>query len=207
MFALDGNVALTLSPEAKELWTAFHDRTGEETLGFSGDLMAAWSKFRETALRIALIVHLAHSTESIVSAATMVRAIILTEWFKNETQRVYAILSETDKQQAVRSENERLLAWLEGQDWVTVRDIARGPQCGRGAGNATACLHRLIVMGMVEQKALPPGDNGGRPSTVYRLIRDNDPVPVALMLATQPPQTREKEGCVAVAGEEVWTKL
>ena len=207
MFAMDGNVTLTLAAEAKQVWTAFHDRTAEEALGLSGDLMAAWSKFRETALRIALIIHLADTTESIVSAATMERAIILTEWFKNETQRVYAILSETDKQQAVRSENERLLAWLEGREWVTVRDIERGPQCFRGTGKAAACLNQLIATGMVEQKALLTGENGGQPSTAFRLIRDDDPVPVAPMLATQPPQTREKEGSVAVAGGEVWTKL
>jgi hypothetical protein len=207
MFALDGNVPLTLAPEAKQVWTAFHDRTAEEALGLSGDLMAAWSKFRETALRIALIIHLADTTESIVSAATMERAIILTEWFKNETQRVYAILSETDKQQAVRSENERLLAWLAGRDWVTVRDIERGPQCFRGTGTAVACLNQLIAMGIVEQKALSAGENGGHPSTAYRLIRYDDPVPVAPIPATQPPQTREKEGSVAVAGVEVWTKL
>lgn len=207
---LDDTEAKTarLGPEGKELFTNYFNKHNSEAESLGKDeLRPAYGKLEEMPARLAIILHAIEGKEGDISINTMAKALQITEWAKNETQRVYAILSETDEQQAIRSENERLLAWLEGQEWVTVRDLARGPKCGRGAGNAAACLNRLIVMGMVEQKALPPGENGGRPSTVYRLIRDDDPVPVAPIPATQPPQTREKEGSVAVAGVEVWTKL
>jgi hypothetical protein len=197
-----------LGSEAKELFKDYFTRHNTEAESLlKEELRPVYGKLEEMPARLAIILHAVAGEVGEVTMANMAKAIKITEWAKNETQRVYAILSETAEQQSVRSENERLLAWLEGRDWVTVRDIERGPQCFRGTGKAVACLNELIAMGMVEQKGAPAGENGGHPSTVYRMKRDDDPVPVAPMLATQPPQTREKEGSVAVAGGEVWTKL
>lgn len=197
-----------LGSEAKELFKDYFARHNTEAESLlKEDLRPAYGKLEEMPARVAIILHAVAGEVGEVTMATMAKAIKITEWAKNETKRVYAILSETPEQYAVRSENEWLLAWLAGHECVTVRDIERGPRPFRSTGKATACLHRLIAMGMVEQKALPPGENGGRPSTVYRLIRDDDPASVVLIPATQPPQTREKDGCVAVAGGEVWTKL
>jgi hypothetical protein len=197
-----------LGSEAKELFKDYFARHNTEAESLlKEELRPVYGKLEEMPARLAIILHAVAGEVGEVAMATMAKAIKITEWAKNETQRVYAILSETPEQCAVRSENERLLAWLVGREWVTVRDIERGPQCFRGTGKAVACLNQLIAMGMVEQKALPAGENGGHPSAAYRPIRYDDPVPVAPIPATQPPQTREKEGSVAVAGGEVWTKM
>ena len=197
-----------LGSEAKELFKDYFARHNTEAESLlKEELRPVYGKLEEMPARLAIILHAVAGEVGEIPIGTMEKAIKITEWAKNETQRVYAILSETPEQCAVRSENERLLAWLVGREWVTVRDTERGPQCFRGTGKAVACLNQLIAMGMVEQKALPAGENGGHPSAAYRLIRHDDPVPVAPIPATQPPQTREKEGSVAVAGGEVWTKL
>lgn len=63
LFSLEGEDIVTLSAEAKEFWRVFHDRTAEEAVHLSEDLGAIWSKLRDTALRLALIMHLSESAD------------------------------------------------------------------------------------------------------------------------------------------------
>jgi hypothetical protein len=199
LLALDGNAVVHLSPEAKRMWVAFHDRTAEESMRLTGDLAAAWSKFRDTALRIALILHLAGQDGDAVSVLTMERAIVLTEWFKHESQRVYAILSVGCAKHSERFDEELLLAWIEEHGCVTARDVARGPRRFRGSGKAEPVLKRLAARGDIQSEHRPPDAKGGPSATVYRRADNPNAAPTPTPPATQPRQTPNKIGCVAVA--------
>jgi len=208
LFALEDEEFVTLSPEAKQLWRAFHDRTAEEANRLSGDLTAAWSKFRDTALRIALILHLVESPDGPVSLKTMERALVLTEWFKLETRRVYAILADVPRQQAERTEDEALLAWMARRGWVTQREIERGVRCFRGAGRATAVLRRLVKSGRLDEEYRRSGPEGG-PSTYVFRVAELSP-PACSTPATQPPPPAiqsEPAPAAKPSEEEPWTKL
>jgi hypothetical protein len=210
LFGLEGEASVSLSPEAKQVWKEFHDRTAEEAVWLSADLTAAWSKFRDTALRIALIFHLTQADQGAVSHDTMTRAVSLTEWFKHETRRVYQILSETPAEQAARNHEERLIAFVKEKGEVTARDVERGPRCFRGNDTAEPTLQRLAGNGVLEAIQRRSTVNGGAPTTVYRLPNLCPEVDATAAPATQPLETRAKLGCVAVAtsaGEGAWTKL
>lgn len=200
LFALEGDAVVALSPEAKQAWVAFHDRTAEEAIHLAGDLAAAWSKFRDTALRIALVLHLAENAGEVVSAATMGQAVTMAEWFKHETKRVYAILSGVSAGQRNRSDEESLLAWINERGSVTARDVARGPRRFREGGKAEPVLERLVTRGDIRSERRPPGPNGGPPITVYSPADRPNTTATNALPATQPRQTLAKQGSVAVAG-------
>jgi len=208
LFALEGEESVTLSPEAKELWREFHDRTAMEANRISDELTAAWSKFRDTALRFALILHLVDCPDGPVSPNTMERALVLTEWFKQETRRVYAILADAPKRQAERTEDEALLTWMAGRGWVTQRDIERGVRCFRGAGRATAILRRLVKSRRLDEEYRRSGPEGG-PSTYVFRVAELSP-PAGSTPATQPPPVgiqSEAAPAAKPSEEELWTQL
>ncbi|MFN6190423.1 MAG: DUF3987 domain-containing protein [Planctomycetia bacterium] len=207
LFAIEGEEVVTLSADAKHLWRAFHDRTAAETNRLAGDLAAAWSKFRGTALRIALILHLAESSTDVVPLPTMERAIVLTEWFKQETRRVYSILAEAPQRQADRTEEDALLAWMARRGWVTQRDIERGSRCFRAAGRATTVIRRLVTAGRLEQQQRRPGPEGGSFTTVYRLAAAHSPAgnqPKTQLPPDKPPTCGDT---APPTEEDPWTKL
>ncbi|MGB8854352.1 MAG: DUF3987 domain-containing protein [Pirellulales bacterium] len=208
LFALNGEEVVPISPEAKELWRVYHDRTIEESLRLSHDLAAAWHKLRETPLRIGLIFHLAEANEGALSAETMKRAIVLGEWFKQETKRIYSVLSAAPGRQADRDEEDALLAWMASRDWVTQRDIERGVRCLRGGGRAADVLRRLVQSGQLDEEHRPPSREGGPSTHVYRLADE--------LTADSSPQTAQPPLPKAAATpvhttepteEAPWTKL
>lgn len=208
LFSLEGEEVVTLSADAKQLWRAFHDRTASEANRLAGDLAAAWSKFRDTALRIALILHLADSSADSVSLRTMERAIVLTEWFKQETRRVYSILAEAPHRQADRTEEDALLTWMARKGWVTQRDIERGIRCFRGAGQASAVLRRLVKSGRLDEEYRRSGPAGGPSTYVFRIAELAPPAsspPTAL--PPQPEATSAPATTAIPSEEEPWTKL
>jgi len=208
LFALEGEEFVTLSPEAKQIWRNFHDRTAKEANRISEELTAAWSKFRDTALRFALILHLVECPDGPVSLNTMERALVLTEWFKKETRRVYAILADAPRRQAERTEDEALLTWMARRSWVTQRDIERGVRCLRGAGRATAVLRRLVKSGRLDEEYRRSGPAGG-PSTFVFRVAESSP-PACSTPATQPPPAdtqSEPAPAAKPSEEEPWTKL
>lgn len=162
LFALEGDEVVHPAEEAKLLWIKFHDQTAKEMLGLPPDLAAAWSKAMGTALRIALILHLASPSGDSVSLKTMEQAVSLTEWFKHEAKRIYRSLgfSVVPVQQARRPLDDELLAWIKNRaDGVSVRDIQRtGPRKFRQSGVAEASIHRLAAAGMVRRVDACHGD-------------------------------------------------
>jgi CRISPR-associated protein Cmr3 len=156
LFALEGDEVILPSEEAKHLWIKFHSQTSKEMLGLPPDLAAAWSKSMGTALRIALILHLASPSGETVSLETMRQAITLTEWFKNEAKRIYQNLgfSVAPVQQARPSLDDEVLAWIRDQpDCVAVRDVYRGRRKFRDSDVAEASLLRLAAEGRVRRIA------------------------------------------------------
>jgi hypothetical protein len=208
LFALEGHRFVAPCADAKQLWRVFHDRTAAETSRLVGDLAAAWNKFRGTALRIALILHLAESTADVVPLRTMERAIVLTEWFKQETRRVYSILAGVPQRQAERTAEDALISWMSRQGWVTQREIERGVRCFRGAGRAQAVLRRLVKSGRLDEEYRRSGPGGG-PSTYVFRVAESSP-PASSLPASQPPQPEAPSAPSPTAkpsGEEQWTEL
>ncbi len=172
-------VVLGLTPEAKEAWKTYYNSHAREQTDLTGELSAAWSKLEEYAARLALVVHLTRwaaedptlaSTDS-VDAASMEAGIRLANWFKAETRRVYAILSETEEDRDQR----RLVDWLERRGGcATPREVQMGCRWLREPGAAEAALHQLVIADLGTWIPTPPGRRGqptrrfclSRPSTV-----------------------------------------
>jgi hypothetical protein len=149
LIAIEGDGLVHLSPSAKAAWVEFNDETAEESLGLSGDLAAAWSKFKQTALRLALIIHLARGEEGGVSEDTVVRAIALTNWFKHETRRLYEEVLDSCDRQPGKANDDSLAAWLRGRGPVSPRIVQAGCRWLRKAGRAREALERLLTDGRV----------------------------------------------------------
>ena len=184
---------LRLSYEAKKAWVEFHDLHAEELAELFGDLAAAWSKLRDTAARIALILHetkLAAGQkvdEHEVDADTMRRAIRLVEWLKYETIRVYRILGESEVDRSARQADEKLVSWLRRRGGsATARDVVTGCRWIETSDEAKAALDRLEAAGAGHWEDRPAGERGGKPTRMFTLT--------AAPLSAIPRETRAREG-------------
>ena len=198
-----------LSSAAWSEFQAFVEAHGEETDSTEDrHLQAAFSKLEELPARLALIIHVAEGGKGEVTAATMLRAIAITEWFKAQARRSYAFLFDPAlpeslaKAEAERITGEKVLAFMAGRGEVTVSDLQAGCYALRGsADKARALMEPLVASGKVIASDHPAGSKGGRPTIKYELARHS--------LSAQPPETWEIEGCADadVATEEVtdWT--
>lgn len=130
-------VDVDLTGDAKQQWEMYYNSHNREQAELTGDIAAAWAKLEETAARLALVIHFCrwaaadpqlHSVYEI-DTTSMTSGIRLTEWFKHEARRVYAMLSETEEDR----DRRELLDWITRKgSTVTVRDLARGPRRYRG---------------------------------------------------------------------------
>jgi hypothetical protein len=154
-----------LSPEAKAVFREFYDRHGNEQAELTEELGAAWSKLGETPGRIALIIHCVRRvtndplliSQSEIDRETMVEAIRMTEWFKNEASRVYAILSETETERDQR----RLVEWIQRKATpVTVREVQIGCRWLKAPGKAEQTLQLLVAAGRGKWQPSPKGQPG-----------------------------------------------
>jgi putative DNA primase/helicase len=103
---------IDLSPEAREIWRAYHDEV-EAELKESGDFFEVRdfaSKSAEQAARIAGCFHiwLGYGPEELLSAELMNRAKTIAAWYLMETLRVMNVRSAPQE----LSDAERLLAWM-----------------------------------------------------------------------------------------------
>jgi hypothetical protein len=166
-----------LEADAKAAYVQWHDRHGEELAGLTGDRAAAWSKLRETAARLALIVHAVRvaagkAASDDVDAESMERALRLVEWHKAETRRVYAIVGQTDEEAAERQADDRLAAWIDRHGGTTTsRDLVSGVRWIATSDEAEAALRRLVAAGRGEWRDRPPSERGGRPTRDFVLHR------------------------------------
>jgi hypothetical protein len=160
---------LSLDPDAKRLWVEFYDAHNTETAEHIGDLAAAWSKLEEITARLALLIHEVRIAANVsdvpdpdrVDAVTMAAAIRLIEWFKHETQRVYAILAENDIDRALRRDRDRLVHWIERRGGATTaRDAQTNCRWLKRPNAAEAALDELVKAGAGSWVPTPAGTPG-----------------------------------------------
>ncbi|MFO1007730.1 MAG: DUF3987 domain-containing protein [Planctomycetaceae bacterium] len=162
-----------LSPDAKRSYIEFYNRHATEQAELSGDLSAAWSKLEEYAGRLALIFHLVrfvasdpkliHQVE--IDATSMTAAIQLTEWFKHEARRVYAMLSETEAERDQR----RLADWIDRKGHpVTPREVQQGCRWLKESRAAEQALQALVNGGVGTWISSPKGQPG-QPTRRFQL--------------------------------------
>lgn len=207
---------LRLDAEAKAAYVEWHDRHCQELAELTGDKAAAWSKLRETAARLALIIHEVRVADredvaaDIVDADSVDRALRLVEWHKYELGRVYNILGQSDEEADARQADDRLAAWIERHGGTaTARDVLTG--CYRWlqtTGEVEAALQRLVVAGRGQWIDRPAGERGGRPTRDFVLASGE-----AARLKPKPPSAKPRREAVgegfacadagAESGEEV----
>ena len=174
---------LRLSVEARRLWIQFHDEHADELADHVGDLAAAWSKLRDTAARLALIVHETKIAagkkvdQYEVDVDSMRRAIILVAWLKHETRRVYGILGETDVDRLLRQADEKLVSWIRKRGSATARDVVTGCRWIATVEDAKAALDRLEASGSGRWIDRPAGEKGGKPTTAFKLADPLSAIP------------------------------
>ena len=179
---------IRLSREAKEVFVPWHDEHSRQTISHVGDLAAAWSKLKEIAARLALILHEVevvaglHDRPDEVSVATIEAAIRLVEWHKAETVRVYERLAENEEDTKTRQQDERLVGFVKQHGGsVTARDVYTGCRHIGTAEDAEAALKRLMDAGLGSWQSKPAGPEGGRPTRSF-------------VLSAQPQQSSKKRG-------------
>ena len=167
-------VDVALSPEAEAAFAEFYNRHGAELATLTGDLAAAFSKLEELPARLALILHHVRLAAGefveadMIDADTMRAAIVLTEWHKRETRRVYALLDTDPADQ----EQRELLDWIRSHGGeTTVRQLTGcGPRRWRGrTEEAEAALSALATAGRGRWEMDAACHSGGRPKRVFRL--------------------------------------
>jgi len=140
---------IPLDPEAKAVFVAWHDDHARELNEATGDLAAGYSKLKGICARLALVIHCVRVADrdstlqdpAYVDAASVTCAIRMTEWFKAEAYRVYAMLAETDDDRE-RRELVELIKRKGGS--ATVRELNRSSRMFANAADAEAALEGLV---------------------------------------------------------------
>ncbi len=171
-------------------------------------IRAALAKLKGIAFRMALLFHLtdwagqgAECDFDAISAGTLARAIVVTDWFAGEADRVYGMLAESGDDR----DRRRLVEWIEGRGRaVTVRDLTHGLHRYRGATDAArAALDDLAERGIGRWEHPAPGPNGGRPSKRFRLATS--------VTITETPHAASANGSIgdgdAGNGADEWSEL
>lgn len=166
---------LWLTPDAMELWIAFHNEHSAEQAELHGDLSAAWAKLTGYAARLSLVCQLAswasgdNSFElpTKVGVEAILSGITLANWFSNETKRIYAVLEETDEEREIR----KLVEYIQRRGGaITERDLSRGPRRYKTVpALAEQDLQYLVGCGAGKWQTLPTSNYGGRPTRLFRL--------------------------------------
>lgn len=169
-------VYVPLTVAAQQAWINFVNEHGERQLETSGDLAAAFSKLEAYAARFALIFHFVRwavddptlESRDAVDAASVRSGIELSRWFCHETERVYAILQETEEERA----NRELIQWIERRGGsVAPRELQAGRREFRSSvEKARGALELLVNQGVGTWERPPPRPDGGRPSERFRLV-------------------------------------
>ena len=150
---------------ARQVFIRYYDAHADEMAELSGELKAAWSKLEEYAARLALVIHFTRwaaddptlEPHNKLDEASMKTGIVLTEWFKTEARRVYAMLSESDDDRQQR----QLIEWIERKGGsVTAREVQQGHRQYRTAQYAEAALEELAKTGCGKWQSTPPGRHG-----------------------------------------------
>ncbi|MFH1108687.1 MAG: DUF3987 domain-containing protein [Planctomycetota bacterium] len=188
----DGELRPALVPltvDAKRLWIDFYNEfAGQQDDTEDDDLRAAFAKIEGYAPRFALIFHCVREANEPwrsgegIDAQSMADGIQLARWFAYETERVYAMLRESDADRQSRE----LAEWVRRRGGrLTARELQQGNRKYReSSGAAEAALGELVRLGWGEWEAVPTTPRGGQPTQVFILS--------ACLQTTQPPQFPRK---------------
>lgn len=165
-------VHVDVSEGAMALWVEHFNRTGAEQQEHSGDVVTAYDKLKLYAARLVLVLHCVKQAAgqsvdpNAVDTETMREAIELTEWFKRETLRVYAMLSERDSDR----EQRKLVEWITRKGGrVTAREVRQGFRSLKAPRASEAALSDLVEAGVGKWEAPQSGSSGGRPTRKFVL--------------------------------------
>ncbi len=164
---------IRIGRDAMPRWIEWHDTHAQECAEIQDDdLRAHFAKLKGACVRFALVfacvdVAVGGRAVGFLGPEIMERAIAVTEWFKYEARRVYATLSETGDERDRRA----LADWIANRGGTTTaRDLAHGLRRFRGQVTAAkAALDDLAAAGVGVWEHLAPGQQGGRPSAIFRL--------------------------------------
>lgn len=203
-------VDVPLDEGARAAWINFYQRFARRQGGTHDPaLRSALSKIEGAAARFSLLVHLIRWAagepwpSDAIDAAAVEAGVALAEWFADEQERIYVELAETDDE----SERHELLRFIVARGGAaTVRDIQQfGPmQFRRRAGEVADLLDALADDGAGRWEHPAPGESGGRPTKIFRLLRYETPTDDAetpCSVATQGQAEPEPVGAGREVGE------
>lgn len=162
-----------LTEDAKILFINFFESNGVSMMGADDDTAAAMSKLEAAAARFALIFHCCRfrdrAKDEPIGRLDMENAIRLATWFRDEAERVYACLAESETDTLIRSLFERVLRLAERHGGDSPSLSARELQNSNTkkypkAGDAEADLQRLVDAGLCRFIDQPPPRTGGHPT-------------------------------------------
>jgi uncharacterized protein DUF3987 len=162
-----------LTPEAQSAFAEYVNQNKTERLAMGDSPLAgAWAKFEALPARIALVLQMVTDAISgspqfpneFIFLPAMQSALAITQWFKNESRRVYALLGKN-----VDRPEETLLDWI-GKigGRVTPRDLQRHSRKYPTSESAEAALAQLVAAGLGRWEVVKP-DGPGKPSTIFIL--------------------------------------
>jgi len=161
LFELQGEddkpATLKLSSQARSLFKAYVNLTGQEQSAMHGHQASQWSKLEEIPARLAIILHCIQQVTSVVTnhweidAETMQAAITLGEWFKSETLRIGRVLVEPEQQRSAK----HLAKWIQEHGGkITARDLAKHRRDIVDSDVAESKLIELVDMKLGEWSGL-----------------------------------------------------
>lgn len=160
------------SPEGKEAWKAFYAKWSDRQWGTFGEIGYALAKLEAYCARFAMLYALcdfvnAHTPHESINARHVERAFETVDWFADEAARLYATI-ETPMH---RLRLERLEAFIRkhGGEMTPRRLLMSNPKKYKTTEVTTRMLEELVTADLAYRDATPPGSQGGRPSSRYRL--------------------------------------
>jgi hypothetical protein len=165
-----------LSAQAKRLWVEFVEQETEDQTLADGDLAALGNKTRGYAARLALLIHLVRcaaddstiASPHFVDADSITAGVGLARWFRQEGERVYAILSAGQDAEQARKLVE-LIRRKGGQ--VSARELRRScRQFRHHADAAEEALNDLVQAGLGHWVLEDHDGQRGRPTQVFELL-------------------------------------
>lgn len=164
---------IRLSQTARGLFQDYVNVTGDEQAGLTGDLSAAWSKLEESAARLALVIHCIRQASGervdpwACDADSMHAGITLGSWFKDETQRVYQLMKESQDSRELRQAAE----WIQQRGGtVRARELVSDRRDIHDNEQAENLLQRLVDNDFGQWQSVSTTERGGRPTREFRLF-------------------------------------
>ena len=168
-------VVCKFDSQGQQDFIRFHDVLSEELAKLTGNLAAAWSKYRGYAARLALLIQYTREAECgtlsqidgiVIDSESMVAAIQLVRWFGRETKRIYHELEHAVGEDQVKAVLE-LIQELGGM--ASSREVMRRGPCIKSKAKVMRIFNQLELASYGKVISTHPSVNGGRPSIIFRL--------------------------------------